>query len=172
MYCSIDIETTGLDPNKHQILEFAAVLWTCDDIMQCPYFYNIIIPKGDIIGEPYALIMNMRILKAIIAGNGVSLVQNFGDFTHWLEYNGINPHKKAYVIGKNFGNFDLQFLNKIPDWPGSYFHHRILDVGSLYATRDGIPSTDYLPKPPITEEPHYALHDARLDLFAVMKKLK
>jgi DNA polymerase III epsilon subunit-like protein len=66
-YVSIDLETTGLNPHLHQILEFGAVI---DDLSKplnidkLPrlHFY---IDNGNITGDPYALTLNAGIIKTI-----------------------------------------------------------------------------------------------------------
>lgn len=78
---SIDIETTGLDPKRHHIIEFGAVL---DDLRvqapleELPRFHAYVLPPAndgmptwmsragdDYVGDPYALQMNARILERI-----------------------------------------------------------------------------------------------------------
>lgn len=68
-YVSIDIETTGLNEDKCQILEFGAIIEDMDDIKpkeELKKFRRIIIHK-EIHGEPFALTMdaNVELLKAI-----------------------------------------------------------------------------------------------------------
>jgi len=87
-YLSIDIETTGLDPHDHQILEFAAVLentlGTPIEVDELPYFHCFVLPPyhgtntlsglprtanfrmgTDYSGTPFALSLNVGILKII-----------------------------------------------------------------------------------------------------------
>lgn len=73
-YISLDIETTGLDPHQHNILEFGAVL---DDLSvqapldELPRFHAYVLPPSDVgyTGDPYALQMNAGILR-VIANRG------------------------------------------------------------------------------------------------------
>ncbi len=153
---SIDIETTGLNPQFCQILEFAAVLGDKS--------FRRIFKHKPIIGEPRALEMHKELLTA----DGVPLDKDFHvGFGCWLLDLGI-ARDNVHVIGKNFGSFDLQFLKKTPGW-GKHWNvdHRIADIGSMVAGKLGlsyIPSTkqccellhvDYV-------ETHRALDDARL----------
>ncbi len=172
MYCSIDIETTGLNVDKHQVLEFGAVLWLNDDVLQCPTFESVVKPEGDIVGHPYALQMNASLLRRIADGEGVPLSNVCLDFQSWLFQYGAE-HGSVIAIGKNFGSFDLQFLRRCPMWPKALFSYRSLDVGSMYATREGIPSLKTLLSGyDIPGEEHTALHDARVALAAVIEVMQ
>lgn len=152
-YVSIDIETTGLDPDVCQILEIGAVI---DDwvrpVEKLPIFHCYVINEP-IIGEPYALHMHPEIFRRI--ADRVKLVDSYkflypeevaGTFLNWLHDNKINPRKRHITsAGKNFASFDLQFLKKLPQWseliPGT---HRCIDPGNLYWLPDadyGLPST-------------------------------
>lgn len=69
-YLSLDIETSGLDPHQHNILEFGAVL---DDLSvqaplsELPTFHCYVLPPSPAgyTGDPYALQMNQAILEEI-----------------------------------------------------------------------------------------------------------
>lgn len=73
-YCSIDIETTGLDHRFHDILEVGAVL---DDLTvqaplaELPRFHCYVLPHDErgYRGDPFALSMNARILERIAKRN-------------------------------------------------------------------------------------------------------
>jgi hypothetical protein len=51
-------------------------------------------------------------------------------FNTWLYDHGLID--KIVVAGKNYANFDLRFLEKLPGWSRIKFDHRIIDVGNLY----------------------------------------
>lgn len=66
-YVSIDLETSGLNPDKHQILEFAAIVEDTENqksFETIPKF-EAIINHHEIIGSPVALSMNARILQIL-----------------------------------------------------------------------------------------------------------
>lgn len=177
IYTSIDIETTGIDPYLHQVIEFAAIVE--DTSKQLPFekipkFHFVVRPYGDIIGQPIALSMNKRIFD--ILGNPKSssidiitpdeLSRTFGQ---WIKTNVISKtvDNRLTVAGKNFGTFDKLFLEKLPDWKESVpsFHQRIIDPGTLYCdfTKDEvIPNTEECMKRAglIQENAHNALYDA------------
>lgn len=173
---SVDVETTGLDPRKDQILEFAAVLF---DLPGEPidHFHRLVWHER-IEGHPRALAMNAAILVELAdADRPVSLkvvhVHGlYSDFRSWL-YRHVGD-AKVTLAGKNAGAFDLQFLRSLPGWRDDLFRHRILDPGSLYFN-PGLDS-DYLPDLATCREragldkqvKHRALHDA----IAVMECIR
>lgn len=66
-YVSIDLETTGLDPEKHQILTFSGILDNTEkelDYDESPKF-NIYVLREDIVGSPFAIGMNSEIIERI-----------------------------------------------------------------------------------------------------------
>jgi oligoribonuclease len=146
-YVSIDIETTGLEPALDQILEFAAVADDFDSpIDDLPIFQRYI--KWDRVrGNPFAMSMNAEILKTIsnspigFAGTlrttgCVRDDQLLYQFATWLkllqddfDFNPMN----LKVAGHNASGFDVQFIKRLPGYGEVVqFHHRVLDVGSLY----------------------------------------
>lgn len=143
-YVSIDIETTGLDPVKNDIIEFAAVIDEVGSkvsIDELPSFRRYITKTEPYVGEAKALSMHQRIFERIAAGDpeciGIEdLMFAFGNF---LQSNAIVPNSKGKTVinvaGKNFGSFDMQFLlAKIPDncWNGISFRRRFIDPSILY----------------------------------------
>jgi hypothetical protein len=139
-YISIDLETTGLDDSYCQILEFGAAY---DDetshISQLKTFRRIVLHKK-IVGEPYALWLNAELLKEIAEYNPITSPRNLfcqedqllPEFADWLSSIGLNP-LSVVVAGKNFANFDLQFINRLPGYGCRVnFHRRIADPATYY----------------------------------------
>lgn len=171
LYVSIDIETSGLNPNKDQILSFGAIIEDTSKMLSfedCPKFYATVIHRR-IKGSPEALSMNMDLVQDIsdylenesndALNNDVSnwnpiFVETFtltACFTSFLDANGIKANSrygrfKINVAGKNFATFDMLFLNNVPGWLGFIdVHKRILDPAILYfdLIRDSeLPSLD------------------------------
>jgi hypothetical protein len=157
-YISIDLETTGLNHDICNILEFAAV---ADDLRvqapidKLPKFQTYIL-QDHYIGESYALGMHAEIFKKISSWKkgGINicspadLIPRFYTFLTTLAGYGANDGGivKINVAGKNFGNFDSKFLEKLPHHNLLVrFHHRILDPAMLYFDPnedETLPSTD------------------------------
>lgn len=149
-YCSIDLETTGLNPKTSDIIEFGAVLDDLENpspLEKLPKFHCYVIPslrsKGltYYIGEPYALSMHATIFRRIADRAegynyyGVnSIMTNFREF---LLKNGYKMDSKGRLIiniaGKNAAMFDVPFLKAhIRNWEGVEFSHRVLDPAILF----------------------------------------
>jgi len=133
-YISIDIETTGLDPEKHQILEFAAVY---DDLEQSKLlkFHRLIYWEDYVINRD-CLKLHEELLKEIrdkaAHFETIIIEQLASHFGSWLAR--IGSGDGYNVAGKNFAGFDGLFLKKIPSFPK--WHHRVIDVGSMYLEAD------------------------------------
>lgn len=66
-YVSIDIETSGLDPLKNQVLSIGAIIEDTTKklpFQECPKFNTIII-QNEIVGSPRAITMNKNIISMI-----------------------------------------------------------------------------------------------------------
>ncbi len=149
-YVSIDIETTGLDPESCQTLEVGAVIddWKTP-IHQLPTFQRILLHER-IIGAPFALALNADLLRRIAnpvppePGIDAPFCQpkELGyHLADWVKCHGLDPlHVQA--AGKNFASFDLQFLKRLPNFTTYVnFRHRVLDPAILYYR----PEDDRLP---------------------------
>ena len=143
IFCSIDIETSGLDRENDQILEVGAIIEDTNkqlDFDQIPKF-KAIIKHDRISGSIYALNLNSRIIEILAnipnfkQGDnpdewGVEKTQyirehniikpedlGLGLFT-FLTSNGIEEtlhgDVKIIVAGKNFDNFDKPYLLRTP----------------------------------------------------------
>ena len=136
-YISVDIETTGLDPSTCQIIEFAAVIddfstlktKSIDELPSISFKIEHDLYKG----QSYALWLNSGIFEEIINTNGVIVKEDqvIPLFSQFLDsFYGTDT---INFTGKNFASFDLQFINKLANFSSlRRYHHRILDVGSLY----------------------------------------
>jgi oligoribonuclease len=145
-YISIDIETTGLDVKGCQIIEFGAIIE--DTQKQLPFEkipkFRKLLYFPQYTGEPYALAMHKELFSIIAAKNKpenegkVIDAEDLAEmFAMWLVQNGIavntNTPIKINVAGKNFGPFDLQFLNNHFKWKRYIkISQRILDPAILY----------------------------------------
>lgn len=147
-YVAIDIETTGLDPERDQILQLALVVEDTKTpdvpIGELPFFEGLV-RHDRISGQAFALAMNVGIIKAL-AKVGTSFaeaalrgrrVKIYSDVEllavaaiDFLDSKVSQPtgRRDCVAAGKNAAGFDLPFL---PEKLRSCFHHRVIDVGSV-----------------------------------------
>jgi len=139
----------GLNPDTCDILEMGAVLDDLNDpkpLEELPRFHCYFLPMnegGTFRGEPYALHMHpkifLRIDKREPPYNYYSPRKMGNHFKKFLlENDYMEERGKVYinVAGKNFGNCDLNFLNKQTDLERHvHIRHTILDPAILYVTK-------------------------------------
>lgn len=195
-YLSIDIETTGLDPEKHDMLEMVAVLEDTTktvEIEHLPLFRALAV-KDTYNVDPYCAQLHsdslwkelMRAQKRvkdfpIIEGCSVSEDNKtfycsdnsiIPSFLSWLKQHGIPG--SITPAGKNFGAFDLQFLLRYAKMAGVRlpFKRRSIDPAILFCT----PSDDALPDLPTCLSraglSATALHTAWGDAWDIIRLLR
>lgn len=180
-YLSIDIETTGLNPETCQVLEFAAVL---DDLSNpqpirgLPTFQRYV--KHEIYrGEPYAIWLNAKYFeKRAKLGKGepfdnwTTPNELLQEFHEWIGKIGYNP-KKILVAGKNYKAFDEKFICQMNGYNERSWHHRSLDPAMYFVRPEDTepPSTDVcLERAGLDKvSQHTALEDA-LDVVVLMRR--
>jgi len=144
-YVSIDLETTGLDEDFCQILQFGAVI---DDwhtpVDKLPRFLRYVRPHDEIngqpyiYGQPYALAMNAEIISKLASNDPALDAEKCSEeklglhFAAWLQEHDIDPlHVTA--SGKNFTSFDLQFLKQVHGFSEHvHFKHRSIDPAIFF----------------------------------------
>lgn len=185
-YVSIDIETTGLDPENHQILSFGAIIEDTDKpelgFEEVPKFYKVFLNELKSGADPYALSMNKEALMEISERGGNSIY--FEYFTHefkdFLEDKGFDLSKPLNLAGKNIATFDLKFLER--NWwnldqhghPMFEYYSRILDPAILcvdWGKDDKLPSLHQCKERCGIkgEVSHHALSDA-WDVIQILRK--
>jgi oligoribonuclease (3'-5' exoribonuclease) len=198
-YLSLDLETTGLDESRCQILQLAAVYDDTDIPLDQSPTFNALVWAPTYAGEPYALALNQEIFKTLATASPcheyhylssiklppvihrgqtvycVTAERLVPTLEHWLiELNHHVPidHHKIVLAGKNVAGFDLKFLRKLPGWNHLPLHHRVLDPGNLFLRPDD-------KEPPGTEEClrragflDYVAHDALEDALDVCKLIR
>ncbi len=137
----LDIETTGLNEHKCQILEVGAVVGDYSDtpVTDLP-FWRARFAYDYVVGEPYALRMNAHLIadmvdKPVERDGMLCNYMPVEDFPAVLarfirDHMGVG-HKPA-LGGKNVGTFDLRFLRLTPNWFFVPHHHRLLDPAMLF----------------------------------------
>lgn len=195
-YISIDIETTGLNPETCQVLEVGAII---DDWRDDPYTlpkFRAILKHDSIFGEPFAIQMNAALIKLIatipavkgeMAEPEISPLDPVncmfaphevtGRFKHFLQKNGISLDVGFQPAGKNFASFDKPFLELcVPRWKRDVkIKHRTIDPGNLYWK----PGVEYIPDSKACKEragipgivAHTAVEDA-LDVILEIREYK
>lgn len=147
-FLSIDIETTGLDPQKNQILEFGAIAIDTSYPTD-PYIadFRAVFVHQELTGNPIALTMNSELIDEIASlvkskefdfdlYNSVNpnsvCVRNSEEFQKYFDawLVGINFTERLTLAGKNLASFDLKFIEaagiKIK------YRHRMIDPAILY----------------------------------------
>lgn len=164
-YASIDCETTGRNPKKHQIIQLAVVVAeTSGEILGKAMWY---VYHDELIGEPYALWMNAKIidylrcvekyLDVLATNDVVTKDKTTVDPEETVEesvartvlrpyqigerlYNFLSQYfdmsKPITVAGKNFAGFDKPFLENVGALNAIKLHYRVLDLGNLFFDPD------------------------------------
>jgi oligoribonuclease len=178
---SIDIETTGHIPAKHQILEIGAMIWdTTTDVFLKDAFECCVLHE-DLIGTPTALQMNAALLRKISEKKPQycflkpeHVAKRFAEW--YRDATGEPGRPRIWPAGFNFDSFDRQFLERLPDWSNHVqLRHRSISPATLYfdpRTDNAIPSSDEVfRRADITvENRHTALADAWATLMAIRNK--
>ena len=92
IYVSIDIETSGLDHEKHKVLSIGAIIEDTEKKLpyeECPKF-NAIVLQNEIIGSPRAITMNGGIIQMVgeyLEGTDETkhLMQTHSDYSFYHE---------------------------------------------------------------------------------------
>lgn len=147
IYFSIDIETAGTNWDEHTILEFGAILEDTKKKLtfeEVPKF-SCLLKHPKYIGTPYAIAMNKEIFEELKNEQSNCEIINFNElgfkFRKWLfEQNNLSSEKfidnfnpiTITVAGKNFGTFDMRFLENLNDFKNNvWFRRRVLDPAVL-----------------------------------------
>lgn len=169
LYFSLDIETTGVDFENNQIIEFGAIFE--DTNKQLPFDkipkFKRIIKHESYNGSAIAINMNTRIFQILAEYEKIKnfkkdefaeinniikpnqLMNQF--YTFVLEcYSGYKlpiPYAGINIAGKNFTGFDNRFIEKLRDNYGMdfslKFNNRVADPAALYVdwlNDDSLPS--------------------------------
>jgi len=139
VYVSVDVETTGLIPGRHAVIEIAAMP-VCEDL-ESPkkYFDRLVMPFMGAEIDPKAMAIHQIPEKMIEASQPPGRL--FQDFAFWVSSLGADETPKQKIfIGSNAA-FDWSFVT----WYfGRYgienpFHYRPVDIETIAVGRWGIP---------------------------------
>ena len=172
-YLSIDIETTGLDPEKCQIIEVGAVI---DDLTKPDIaindlpVYHCYVKQNEYSGTPFALSMHPEKFRRIANEEPGYNYLYPGDVWYDLKaFLLMNKWTEGPLIlaGKNVASFDYQFLKRLRNFGSDFgISHKMMDPAMLYLR----PDDDVLPGLDVCmdragikgEVPHNAVDDAKL----------
>jgi oligoribonuclease len=188
-YVSLDLETSGSDPLRHQVLELAAVVedtrrTATTPLAELPSFRRAL-RYPEICGTAGALALNARLLEELAdkskadAPDICQPEEVLPLLREFLLANGFKPDKKDRVsftiAGKNVGVFDIPFLRQLPGW-GTLVRAEpaVLDPAAFYLNwhKDSrLPSMLICQARSGTPEPHVA-HEALADALEVVRLLR
>jgi len=129
-YVSIDLEMSGPDPLRHQVLELAAVVedtrrTAATPLAELPAFRRAL-RHPEICGTAGALALNAGLLRELAdkskqdAPDICRPEEVLPQLREFLLANGFRPDKKdrlsVVMAGKNVATFDLLFLRELPGW--------------------------------------------------------
>lgn len=161
-FVSVDIETTGLNPEKHEVIEVGAVVVdTMNDNLDNAARMRFLIPAEDYLVNAYCAKLHYDLWQELsVIKNPDQYVSNgnyrnyrgqcpgykFGEvFSKWCTENGIGIAGPIAAGGKNFSSFDKVFLEKLPNFTKEVrFMHRAFDPAPLFtlATDATLPNLD------------------------------
>jgi hypothetical protein len=125
-YISLDLEMTGGNPERHQIIELAAVVEDTKrlrPLAELPGFRRLV-RHPEYVGTAGALALNARLLEELAqkGPNPESCTSEelLPQLREFLLAQGFKADKRDCVsvtmAGKNIASFDLLFLRQLPGW--------------------------------------------------------
>ncbi|NML66876.1 hypothetical protein HHL22_16850 [Hymenobacter sp. RP-2-7] len=188
-YVSIDLEMSGPDPLRHQVLELAAVVedtrrTSATPLGELPAFRRAL-RHPEICGTAGALALNAGLLAELADKNKRDAPdicrpdEVLPQLREFLLANGFKPNKKDCVsvvmAGKNVATFDLLFLRELPGW-GTLVRSEpaTLDPAAFYLNwqKDSrLPTMLICQARAGQAEPHVA-HQALADALEVVRLLR
>lgn len=163
-YVWLDLETSGLDPRVHEILELGAVI-TTPDLFELSRFHRVIQP------ESVAWQQHMdEYVTEMHTGSGLldelldSPLTTRDVDRFFAEMFGAMGEPGDFVLaGSGVSHFDRRFLDSQMPELAAFFAYYTIDVGILRRTmRDIVGRSDLLL--PEVPKPHRAMEDALLHL--------
>ena len=138
MIIFLDLETTGLDPQKCKILEVAARVWP--DAFGLNTFERVIqLQPGDYQSAD-EFVQNMHTESGLwtsCANAGCSVADAAVALERWLM--GLRTVDKALpTLAGNSIHFDRSFLKVHMPYVERMFHYRMLDVSSLHIAAEAL----------------------------------
>jgi len=140
LYCSIDIETTGLDFDKNQVLEIGCVIDNTDRTKRKPIdkldSKRIVIYHDELVGDPFAIDLNSKLIHDIV-NSDIAVHKNRAGL-ELIQFLSCYFSKEVVVAGKNVSSFDIPFIKNLPDGNDIRFHRRSLDPTIFFIRPDDV----------------------------------
>ncbi|UOQ75657.1 hypothetical protein MUN84_13360 [Hymenobacter sp. 5516J-16] len=125
-YLSLDLETSGGKPQRHQVLELAAVVEDTKKLLplaELPAFRRVV-RHPEYVGTAGALALNARLLQELAKKEPnpelCTPEELLPQLREFLLAHGFKPDKQNCVTvtmaGKNIASFDLGFLRELPGY--------------------------------------------------------
>ena len=188
-YVSLDLEMSGPDPLRHQVLELAAVVEDTRrtatlPLAELPAFRRALRYR-ELAGTPGALALNNRLLIELADKSKVNAPdicrpeEVVAQLREFLLANGFKPDKKDCVAitlaGKNVGTFDLLFLRELPGW-GTLVRAEpaVLDPAAFYLNwhKDSRLPTMLICQARAGDDAPHVAHEALADALEVVRLLR
>lgn len=179
-YISLDLETSGVDISKAQILQIAMIYddFTQTKISDMPSLLINIQYRELSHATLEALEINKNLITQILDKDDPVKKRNCSEAMDLVsaflcKYSNKNGGKIT-IAGKNAASFDIPILdNHLDNKIGLYIKRRSIDVGSLYYPDFGyVPTLSEVNKlTQRSEVKHNAYDDASDVIFAIRKKL-
>lgn len=186
-YVSIDVETTGLDPRLHSLIQVAMVIddttwWKTKAVEELPSGCTLVYPSDGVLKvDPKCPTLTSSLWQEYCGEVSVNcnqmprsgtLSSEIMDFLWpWRDKQWDGRWTAA---GKNFGGFDLPFLTAADPECKHIFHHRSIDPSVLLVRADDVclPGLGECKRRAgvAGEVAHTALDDA-LDVIRVLRKV-
>ncbi|UYZ61959.1 3'-5' exonuclease [Hymenobacter weizhouensis] len=184
-YISLDLETTGGNPQRHQVLELAAVVEDTKrlrPLAELPAFRRVV-RHPEYVGTAGALALNAGLLQELARKEPnpelCTPAELLPQLREFLLAQGFRPDKKDCVTvtlaGKNVASFDLGFLRELPGW-GTLVRAEpaMLDPAAFYLNwrKDSRLPTMSICKARAQFEDHTVAHQALADALDVVRLLR
>lgn len=153
-----DLETSGLDPRKDQILEVAACVADLESPFDGHTFYQAVL-KMPHLGDVHPVVQEMHMKNGLWneCAKSIETIEEVEEVL--IEMSGRTPasdRDNQTTLAGSCVSFDLAFLQRWMPTLAKYLHYRVYDVSSimLFCRSLGMPR---LPK----AEAHRAMADVR-----------
>ncbi|HEX8656114.1 MAG TPA: hypothetical protein VF690_01190 [Hymenobacter sp.] len=184
-YVSLDLETSGPNPHRHQVLELAAVIEDSRHprpLAELPAFRRVV-RHPEYVGTAGALALNARLLVELAEKTPNPELCTSDDlllqFREFLLAHGFRPNAKDCVAvtmaGKNIASYDLGFLKELPGWATLVrADPAMLDPAAFYLNwhKDSRLPSMSICKARARFDDHTVAHEALADALDVIRLLR